>query len=185
MPRTPPKPFGSCSEKSRVAQLRVHGTDPPDDAARKRPRSRSGIDGTIDVQKPALAESPIARLKSLELDGNRERAHRPFPVLVEIAVEVAQAERYVWIDRLTRAEGRVIRFRDAAPQAGTLIKREAVTVVRHRVDPHETRRVTQLPQRRAREQNAAVALRLTVPHDDARRRGAAPLVIFEFVEESL
>src|SRR5713226_8359303 len=180
-----PQTFGSRSEESCVSQLLAHGTQPAGGAARKYPGARSRVDRTIDVAERSFVESPAPRLESFELHWNGEGAHGPFSIAIEIAFEVAQPEGHVGIDRLARAESGVVRFCDAPPHVAALIKRQAVAVIGDRVDPHEKRRMAQLAERGAREQNAAVALRLAVAHDNARRSGPAPFVIRQLVEKSL
>src|SRR2546430_12869659 len=110
----------------------------------------------------SLIESPAAGFELLELHGNGERTHRALAVLIEEPVEVAESEGQVRIDRVTRTNRREVRFRDAAPLPVDLIQRQCMPVVAHGIDPHQSRRMTELAQSGAREEHAAVALRLSV-----------------------
>src|SRR5437667_11215716 len=125
----PPQSLRLCSQKSSVSQATAHAADLTRHSSRKAPGSRSSVDRVIDVQKRAVAESPAALLESLELDRNGERAHRTFAILIEEAIEVAQSECDVRIDRLPRAQRCEVGFGDAAPQAIRFIERKGVAVV--------------------------------------------------------
>src|SRR5438067_10531402 len=131
----------------------------------------------------SVIESPAARFELLELHGNCERTHRALAVLIEEAVEVTEAEREIWIDRVARTNRREVRLRDAAPHPVDLIQRERMSVVAHGVDPHQSRRMTELAQCGTREQHTAVALRLPVSQHAARRHGAAFRIIRKRVEK--
>src|SRR5581483_5638050 len=182
---SPPQALRIRAQESGPAQLLADRREAAGARARESPNAGSSIDRVIDVPKRSGAETPAARLERLQIDRHREPAHGSLAVHVEEPFEVSQAQRDIWIDRLARAERRVIRFRHASPEPVAFAQREAVAVVADGIDPHQPRRVAELAERRAGEKGSAVALRLVTAHDRAGGRGAASLVVREFVEELL
>ena len=146
---------------------------------------KRGVDGLVDVGEVVAGEAPAAALERLEVDRNGERAHGALAEEVEEAVEVAEAEGEVGIDRLAGAERGEVRFGQRAPQPVFLVEREAVAVVVRGVDVGQARRISELAQRGAGQQHAAEAIGLAVAHDRARRHRAGALVVGELVEELL